>query len=57
MVHHRSPAGQGRFSELLNLRFGPPIRSNPLGQLMACQRIGSVSEYQDRFEVLHKNGK
>ena len=41
-----------RFSELLNLRFGPPIQSNPLGELMACKRIGSVSEYQDRFEAL-----
>ena len=41
-----------RFSELLNLRFGPPIRSNPLGELMAYKRIGSVSEYQDRFEAL-----
>jgi hypothetical protein len=24
-----------RFSELLNLHFRPPIRSNPLGELMA----------------------
>jgi hypothetical protein len=41
-----------RFSELLNLRFGPPIRSNPLGELMACKRTGTVAEYQDRFEAL-----
>jgi hypothetical protein len=41
-----------RFTELLNLRFGPPIRSNPLGKLMACKRTGSVTEYQDRFEAL-----
>jgi hypothetical protein len=41
-----------RFCELLNLRFGLPIRSNPLGELMACKRIGSVNEYQDRFEAL-----
>lgn len=41
-----------RFSELLNLRFGPPIRFNPLGELMACKRTGSVAEYQDRFEAL-----
>ncbi|XP_066340433.1 uncharacterized protein [Miscanthus floridulus] len=41
-----------RFSELLNLRFGPPIRSNPLGELMACKRTGSVAEYQTRFEAL-----
>ena len=24
-----------RFSELLNIRFGPPIRSNPMGELAA----------------------
>ncbi|XP_066374732.1 uncharacterized protein [Miscanthus floridulus] len=41
-----------RFSELLNLCFGPPIRSNPLGELMACKRMGFVTEYQDRFEAL-----
>jgi len=41
-----------RFSELLNLRFGPPIRSNPLGELMACKRTCSVAEYQNRFEAL-----
>ena len=41
-----------RFSELLNLRFGPPIRSNPLGELMACKRTSSVAEYQNRFEAL-----
>jgi hypothetical protein len=41
-----------RFSELLNICFSPPIRSNPLGELMACKRTGSVTEYQDRFEAL-----
>ena len=41
-----------RFSELLNLRFGPPIRSNPRGELMACKRTSSVAEYQTRFEAL-----
>jgi hypothetical protein len=41
-----------RFGELLNLRFGPPICSNPLGELMACKRSGSITEYQDRFEAL-----
>jgi hypothetical protein len=41
-----------RFSKLLNLRFGLPIRSNPLGKLMACKRSGSVTEYQDQFEAL-----
>ena len=41
-----------RFSELLNLRFGPPIRSNPRGELMACKRTSSVADYQNRFEAL-----
>jgi hypothetical protein len=41
-----------RFTELLNLRFGPPLRSNPMGELMACRRTGSVEEYQARFEAL-----
>ena len=27
-----------RFTELLNIRFGPPIRANPLGELAACRR-------------------
>ena len=41
-----------RFTELLNLRFGPPLRSIPLGELMACKRSGSVVDYQGRFEAL-----
>ena len=30
----------------------PPLRSNPMGELMAYKRTGSVSDYQDRFEAL-----
>lgn len=41
-----------RFTELLHLRFGPPLCSNPLGELMACKRTNSVIEYQDKFEAL-----
>jgi hypothetical protein len=37
------------FKELLHLRYGPPLRSNPLGELAACHRTGTVEEYQDRF--------
>ena len=37
------------FTELLHLRFGPPLRSNPLSELAACHRTGTVEEYQDRF--------
>ncbi|KAG8061643.1 hypothetical protein GUJ93_ZPchr0003g18451 [Zizania palustris] len=41
-----------RFVELLNIQFRPPLRSNPLGELVACKRTGSVVEFQDRFEAL-----
>ncbi|XP_037410060.1 uncharacterized protein LOC119272760 [Triticum dicoccoides] len=34
-----------RFSELLNLRFRPPLRANPLGELMACKRTTSVVDF------------
>jgi hypothetical protein len=40
-----------RFSELLHLRFGPPLRANPLGELASCKRTGSVVDYQERFEA------
>jgi hypothetical protein len=41
-----------RFKELLNLRYGPPLRSAPLFELAECRRTGSVEEYQDRFQAL-----
>ncbi|XP_039824904.1 uncharacterized protein LOC120686774 isoform X1 [Panicum virgatum] len=41
-----------RFMELLHLRFGLPLCSNPLGELMACKRSGSVVDFQEQFEVL-----
>ena len=41
-----------RFTELINLRFGPPLRSNPLGELTACKRTTSVVDFQERFEAL-----
>ncbi|XP_066163758.1 uncharacterized protein [Oryza sativa Japonica Group] len=41
-----------RFTELLHLRFGPPLHTNPLGELMACKRTGSVVDYQDKLEAL-----
>ena len=36
----------------MSLRFDPLICSNPLGELIACKRIGSITEYQDQFEAL-----
>jgi hypothetical protein len=41
-----------RFKELLHLRYGPPLRSNPLSELVACHRTSTVEEYQDRFQAL-----
>jgi hypothetical protein len=38
-----------RFKELLNLRYGPPLRSAPLA---ACRRTGTITKYQDRFQAL-----
>ncbi|XP_066351695.1 uncharacterized protein [Miscanthus floridulus] len=42
----------GRFKELLNLRFGPPLRSAPLFELTECRRTGTVEEYSNRFQAL-----
>lgn len=41
-----------RFKDLLNLRYGPPLRSAPLFELADCRRTGTVEEYQDRFQAL-----
>jgi hypothetical protein len=41
-----------RFKDLLNLCYGPPLRSTPLFELAECQRTGSIEEYQDRFQAL-----
>jgi len=41
-----------RFKDLLHLRYGPPLCSNPLGELAACKRTGTVVEYQDGFQAL-----
>ncbi|WVZ81316.1 hypothetical protein U9M48_028706 [Paspalum notatum var. saurae] len=38
-----------RFTELLNIRFGPLIRANPLGKLAACRRTGTVNDYATSF--------
>jgi hypothetical protein len=42
----------GRFKELLNLRFGPAMRSAPLFELSECRRTGIVEEYSNRFQAL-----
>ncbi|XP_021623868.1 uncharacterized protein LOC110623248 [Manihot esculenta] len=40
------------FVNQCNLRFGPPIRSNKLGELAKLKQTGTVEEYQNKFEVL-----
>jgi hypothetical protein len=37
------------FTELVNQRFGPPSRSNPLGELCHLRRQGSVADYTEAF--------
>jgi hypothetical protein len=38
-----------RFKECCNLRFGPPIRSNPLGEIAQMWQSGTVTEYVEKF--------
>jgi hypothetical protein len=40
------------FTEFVNLRFGPLIRSNPLGELKELHRTSTVEEYQRQFLTL-----
>lgn len=40
------------FVDGVNKRFGPPVRSNPLGELTQLRRTGSVEEYQEQFLML-----
>jgi hypothetical protein len=42
----------GNFKDLLNLRFGPPLRSAPMFELAECHRMGTVEEYANRFQAL-----
>lgn len=41
-----------RFAEFVNMRFGPPIRSNSLGELKSLNLTGYVEEYQRQFLAL-----
>jgi hypothetical protein len=43
------PPSWHRFSELLNMRYGPLLRSAPLGELAAYRRTSTVDDYTDRF--------
>lgn len=41
-----------RFADFVNMCFGPPICSNPLGELAQLRRIGSVEDYQRQLLAL-----
>nr|CAH66611.1 H0211A12.14 [Oryza sativa] len=41
-----------RFKEMVELRFGPPLRHNKLGTLAELRRAGSVADYQEKFMSL-----
>ena len=40
------------FKDLVNLRFGPPLRSAPMFELAECCRTGTMEEYANRFQAL-----
>ena len=40
------------FIDGINRRFGPPLRSNPLGELTQLRRTSTVDDYQEQFLVL-----
>jgi len=41
-----------QFVDAINRRFGPPLRSNPLGELTHLRRTSTVDEYQEKFLLL-----
>ncbi|XP_071680170.1 uncharacterized protein [Lolium perenne] len=45
------PSGP-RFKECCNLRFGPPIRSNPLGEIARMRKSDTLTEYVEKFMSL-----
>ena len=52
MEHDFGMVSWPRFVEFINLRFGPPIRSNSVGEIKALIRTGTVEEYSRRFLAL-----
>jgi hypothetical protein len=47
--NNQSDPSWSQFCELVNQRFGPPTRSNPLGELCHLRCTGSVDDYQSEF--------
>jgi hypothetical protein len=57
LERNRQDSNQGdpswsQLCELVNQRFGPPTRSNPLGELCHLRCTGSVNDYQAEFLTL-----
>ncbi|XP_010264784.1 PREDICTED: uncharacterized protein LOC104602705 [Nelumbo nucifera] len=44
--------GWAQFKSYCLLRFGPPLTSNPLGELINLKQTGTVAEYQRQFQTL-----
>lgn len=40
------------FVELIHTRFGPPLRSNPLGELTVLKRPSTMADYCEQFLTL-----
>ena len=52
MEHDFGMVSWPRFVEFVNLRFGPPIRTNSVGEIKALVCTGTVEEYSRRFLAL-----
>ena len=55
--YHRTEQVTGQpswthFFELVNLCFGPPAHSNPLGELMSLHHDGTVEDHCEQFMAL-----
>ena len=49
LLRDEPPLSWGRFKQLCQLRFGPPLRSNPLGELARLPFRTTVEDYQEMF--------
>lgn len=52
LEHDHDVVSWTRFTDFINLRFGPPIRSNGMAELKDLYRTGTVEEYQRQFLAL-----
>jgi hypothetical protein len=52
LEHSRDMPSWEEFRELFSVQFGPPIRSNHLGELRLLRQTGTVADYISRFLAL-----